>query len=196
MKQKRSLFLLLAGVALIAAIWTSMLLVKAGHPTLDEHVHTVAAQLKCPICQNESVADSPSWVAQQMRAIIRQQIQQGKSDQQIIQYFQQRYGNSIVWAPQWQGFGLLTWLVPVALLLIGASLVFFTLRDWQALAPYTGTISSRAEEKSEQPEATDTELEQYRQQLIDELAEEDPLFERYRTQYNSTGKHERYGNAL
>src|SRR2546423_4646061 len=124
MKQKRSLFLLLAGVALIAAIWTSMLLVKAGSQTLDQHVHSVAAQLKCPICQNESVADSPSWVAQQMRAIIRQQIQAGKSDQEIIQYFQQRYGNGIVWAPQWQGFGLLTWLVPVALLLVGASLVF------------------------------------------------------------------------
>jgi cytochrome c-type biogenesis protein CcmH len=180
MNQKRSLFLLLAGVALIAATWTSMLLIKTGHQTLDEHVHSVAAQLKCPICQNESVADSPSWVAQQMRAIIRQQIQQGKSDQEIIQYFQQRYGNGIIWAPQWQGFGLLTWLVPVALLLVGASLVFFTLRDWQALAPYTGTIPSRTEEKSEQPETGDAELERYRKQLIDELAKEDPLFEHYR----------------
>jgi cytochrome c-type biogenesis protein CcmH len=190
MNQKRSLFLLLAGVALIAAVWTSMLLVKAGHQTLDQHVHSVAAQLKCPICQNESVADSPSWVAQQMRAIIRQQIQEGKSDQQIIQYFQQRYGNGIVWAPQWQGFGLLTWLVPVALLLVGASLLFFTLRDWQALAPYAGTIPSHTEEKSEQPETGGEELERYRKQLIDELADEDPLFERYRTQYSLTDKHE------
>jgi cytochrome c-type biogenesis protein CcmH len=180
MNQKRSLFLLLAGVALIAAIWTSMLLVKAGHQTLDQHVHAVAAQLKCPICQDESVADSPSWVAQQMRAIIRQQIQEGKSDQQIIQYFEQRYGSSIVWAPQWQGFGLLTWLVPVALLLVGASLVFLTLRDWQALAPYTGTIPSRSEGIGEQSATGDADLERYHRQLVDELAEEDPLFEHYR----------------
>jgi cytochrome c-type biogenesis protein CcmH len=180
MKQKRSLFLLLAVVALIAAIWTSMLLVKAGQQTLDQHVHTVAAQLKCPVCQNESVADSPSWVAQQMRAVIRQQIQAGRSDQQIIQYFEQRYGNSIVWTPQWQGFGLLTWLVPVALLIIGSVLVFFTLRDWQALAPYTDTISSRTEGKNAQPEPDDAELERYRKQLIDELANEDPLFEHYK----------------
>lgn len=181
MNQKRSLFLLLAGVVLIAAVWTSMLLVKAGQQTLDQHVHAVAAQLKCPVCQNESVADSPSWVAQQTRAIIRQQIQEGKSDQQIIQYFERRYGNSMVWAPQWQGFGLLTWLVPVALFLIGASLVFFTLRDWQALAPYTGTIPAYTEEKSEQTEAGDTELEPYRKQLINELVDEDQLFEHYKS---------------
>jgi cytochrome c-type biogenesis protein CcmH len=200
MKQRRSLSLLLAVVALIAAVWTSMLLVKAGQQPLDQHVHAVAAQLKCPVCQNESVADSPSWVAQQMRAVIRQQIQAGRSDQEIIQYFEQRYGNGIVWMPQWQGFGLLTWLVPVALLLVGASLVFFTLRDWQALAPYTGTISSHAEPEKEdkQTRAEDVELELYRKQLINELADEDPLFEHYRIQYSSTGKYERRGdgNAL
>jgi cytochrome c-type biogenesis protein CcmH len=200
MKQRRSLFLLLAVVALIAAVWTSMLLVKAGQQPLDQHVHAVAAQLKCPVCQNESVADSPSWVAQQMRAVIRQQIQAGRSDQEIIQYFEQRYGNGIVWMPQWQGFGLLTWLVPVALLLVGASLVFFTLRDWQALAPYTSTISSHAEpeKESKQTKAEDVELDLYRKQLINELADEDPLFEHYRTQYSSTGKYERRGdgNAL
>jgi cytochrome c-type biogenesis protein CcmH len=180
MRQRRSLFLLLALVALIAAIWTSMLLVKARQQTLDQHVHAIAAQLKCPVCQNESVANSSSWVAQQMRAVIRQQIQEGKSDQQIIQYFEQRYGNGIVWAPQWQGFGLLTWLVPVALLLVGSGLVFFTLRDWQALAPYTGAIPSRPEQKSEPPATNDAELAQYRKQLINELAEEDPLFEHYK----------------
>jgi cytochrome c-type biogenesis protein CcmH len=181
MNQKRSLFLLLAGVALIAAVWTTMLLARAGHETLDQHVHVLAAQLKCPVCQDESVADSPSWVAQQMRAIIRQQIQEGKSDQQIVQYFEQRYGSSIVWAPQWQGFGLLTWLVPVALFLVGAGLVFLTLRDWQALAPHSSAMPSSMHEEGTEAGGRDTELEQYRKQLISELADEDPLFEHYKT---------------
>ena len=182
MKQRRSLFLLLAVVVLVAAVWTSMLVLKTSQQTLDQHVHAVAAQLKCPICQNESVADSPSWVAQQMRGVIRQQIQAGKSDQEIIQYFEQRYGNSIVWTPQWQGFGLLTWLVPLALFLIGCGLVFFTIRDWQALAPYNNGAAQRPAEENTQGKRETAELERYRQQLMNELADEDALFERYRTE--------------
>src|ERR1700730_15856123 len=120
MQQKRPLFLLLAVIAVILAIWSSMLLLAPSQQTLDQRVHTIGEQLKCPICQVESVADSPSLLAQQMRATIRQQVQAGKSQSEIIQYFQSRYGEQIAWTPQWQGFGLLAWLAPIALLLGGA----------------------------------------------------------------------------
>lgn len=180
MTRKRPLFLLLAVLLVIAAIWTSLLLLKARPQTLDEHVRALASQLKCPVCQDESVADSPAWVAQQMRAVIRQQIQDGKSDPQIIQYFQQRYGDKIVWTPQWQGFSLLTWLVPLALLLVGLLLTFFTVRDWQALSPRPQPASPPTENAA--PSAVQDDLAPYRAMLAEELAAEDPLFEQYRTE--------------
>ena len=183
MKQRRSLFLLLAVVAVVAAIWSSLFLVSAKQQTLDQHVQEVGAQLKCPICQGESVADSPSLLAQQMRSVIRQQLQEGKSEQEVIQFFVNSYGEQIVWSPPWQGFTLLAWLVPIVLLLGGAVLLFFTLRDWRTLTPgAAATNTTQSEEDRALANIDEAELERYRTQLEQELAADDALFERYRTE--------------
>jgi len=162
-----------------------MAFIAATHQTLDQHVQNIGKQLKCPVCQGESVADSTSDRAQEIRAIIRQQIQAGQSDQQIIQYFSDRYGTQIVWSPPWWGFSLIAWLVPAALLLGGLVLIFFTLRDWRLplvsieanpVGQSTGSVPY--EEDAELANIDETELAQYRARLERELATEDALFER------------------
>src|SRR5438093_10225890 len=116
MKQQRLLLIFIAVVAIVAATWSYVFLQNPPRQTLDQRVQHIASQLKCPICQGESVADSPSQLAQQMRGVIRRQLQEGKSEQDIIRYFQTSYGDQIVWLPPWQGFTLLAWLVPIGLL--------------------------------------------------------------------------------
>lgn len=172
----RSFLIVCAAILLLAASWSYALLRSETQQTLDQRVYAIASQLKCPICQGESVADSPSGLAQEMRGLIRQQLQEGKSQQQIIQYFEESYGTQIVWSPPWQGFSLLVWLVPIALLLGGTILVFFVFRDWR-LATIT-PISENTIEESDKTLMDDAELEQYRAQLEEELALDDPLFER------------------
>src|SRR5439155_3376332 len=132
MKARRSLLIVLVAFAMIATVWSTLLIGAPERQTLDGRVQRVASQLKCLICQGESVADSPSTLAQQMRVSIRQQLQAGKSEQDVIQYFQQRYGDEIVWSPPWQGFSLLAWLIPIAFLLCGVGLVILLLREWHA----------------------------------------------------------------
>lgn len=171
MRQRRPLFVALAVVAILAAIWSSVFLHNPPQQTLDQRVHTVASQLKCPICQGESVADSPAPLAQQMRGVIRQQLQAGKSEQEVIQYFQTSYGDQIVWSPPWQGFSILAWLAPIGLLLGGAFLLFFVLRDWRTLPSTNPNETDLAEED-------EADLAIYRAQLEQELAAEDPLFAR------------------
>src|SRR5579871_3868562 len=117
MKPHRPFLIALFAIALIAAVWSMLLIVAPGQQTLDARTQRVASQLKCLICQGESVADSPSTLAQQMRVAIRQQLQAGRSEQDVIQYFVQPYGDQILWSPPWQGFSLLIWLVPIAFLL-------------------------------------------------------------------------------
>ena len=177
MRQRRALFLLLSIVALIAALWSFLSLNASAHKTLDQRVYEVGSQLKCPVCQSESVADSPALIAQQMRGVIRQQLQSGKSEQQVIQYFINTYGDQIVWSPPWQGFTLLAWLVPIALVLIGAVLLFFTLREWRAIPPVTADEDEKA-----LADIDEAELERYRTQLEQELAADDPLFRRLSTE--------------
>lgn len=176
MKQKRMLFLFFGVVAFIAAFWSLLSLNAAAHKTLDQQVYEVASQLKCPVCQSESVADSPALIAQQMRGVIRQQLQSGRSEQQVLQYFIDTYGEQIAWSPPWQGFTLLAWLVPIALILIGAAFLFFTLREWRAIGP------AAREDDAVQVDVDDQDLERYRKQLEEELAADDPLFRRLGTE--------------
>lgn len=174
MKQRRSLLLLLALVALVSAVWVSILIAAPPQPTLDQRVYEVGSQLKCPVCQNESVADSSAAIAQQMRLVIRQQLQEGKSEQEVLQYFAAHYGAQILLTPPAQGFNLLAWLMPLAMLLVGFGLLTFVLRDWRAqgrlqLAASEGPVGAEPQ--------IEPELEQYRLQLEQELADEDPLME-------------------
>ena len=167
MKRRRSLLLCIAILAIVGSIWSYVLITAPPQETLDQREHDVASQLKCLVCQGELVADSPALLSQQMRAIIRQQLQSGKSEQEVIQYFVSRYGNRILWSPPWQGFTLLAWLIPIGLLLGGALLLFFVLRGWltqaNAASPGDGALTLEGMDESE--------LAQYRQQIEKELQE-------------------------
>src|SRR2546421_12906919 len=174
MTQRRSLMVVIGVIALLGALWSYMLFTASAHQTLDQRVYNVGSQLKCPVCQGESVADSPSGIAQQMRGVIRKQLQSGKSEQEVIQYFVSNYGEQIAWSPPWQGFSLLAWLVPIGLLIGGVLLLFFTLRNWRTslLKEHTSNDESLVESMPEE------ELARYRTQLEQELAAEDALFRR------------------
>jgi len=172
MKQRRSLLLVLALAALVGAAWLAILFATPQQPTLDQRVYNVAAQLKCPVCQNESVADSSAAIAQQMRQVIRQDLQKGMSEQQILQYFAAHYGNTILLTPPQQGFNLLAWLMPVAIFLLGLGLVSYVIRDWRI----QGRLQLAApDEQTSDETLADPELAAYRAQLEQELADDDPF---------------------
>src|SRR5436190_14187060 len=98
--------------------------------TLDEETRQIAKQLQCPVCSGSSVADSPSDLAGQMRGVIRSKLEAGESREAIVQYFVDRYGDSILIEPPRRGFGLAVWLAPVAILVVGAILLGSLLRAW------------------------------------------------------------------
>jgi cytochrome c-type biogenesis protein CcmH len=96
----------------------------------EETVHDVAAQLRCVVCQNLSVADSPSEMAGQMRAIVRERLEAGETPAEVREYFVARYGEWILLAPRRSGFNLLVWGFPLAATAVGLALVAVLLRRW------------------------------------------------------------------
>jgi cytochrome c-type biogenesis protein CcmH len=101
-------------------------------PVDEQQVYEVAAQLRCVVCQNLSVADSPSEMANQMRGIVRERLASGETPAEVRQYFVTRYGDWILLAPPRHGFTLLVWLAPLAAVLVGIVVVALLLRRWTA----------------------------------------------------------------
>ncbi|SRR5947208_1644372 len=89
----------------------------------EQQVQDVAAQLRCVVCQNLSVADSPSEMARQMRAIVRERLEAGEPPEQVVQYFVERYGEWILLSPRRHGFNLLVWVMPAVAVAVGFTLV-------------------------------------------------------------------------
>ncbi len=78
----------------------------------------IAKTLRCTVCQNESVADSQADLAKDMRDLIRQQLQAGKSRKEIVDYFVSRYGDYVLLKPPFDVAGTIVWLGPLFLLLV------------------------------------------------------------------------------
>lgn len=89
----------------------------------------IARQLNCPVCVGESVADSQSQLARQMRGIIESKVQAGESDAQIKEYFRARYGDAVLAAPPKSGFVLTLWWMPVVAVGVGALALGLFLRE-------------------------------------------------------------------
>jgi cytochrome c-type biogenesis protein CcmH len=102
---------------------------------LDSLTRSVASQLRCPVCQGESILDSPASLAQEMRTLVRTQLAQGKSPDDVKAYFVSKYGEWILLAPPASGFTLLVYALPLAALLLGAAVVFFAVRRWTGAPP-------------------------------------------------------------
>ena len=104
---------------------------------LDSLTRSVASQLRCPVCQGESILDSPASLSQEMRTLVRQQLAEGRSPDQVKAYFVSKYGEWILLAPPASGFTLLVYLLPAGALLVGALVVFFAVRRWTGKPPET-----------------------------------------------------------
>jgi cytochrome c-type biogenesis protein CcmH/NrfF len=104
----------------------------ATAPDIDEQTQNIAKELRCVVCQNLSVADSPSEMAQQMRGVVREQLQAGKTPQEVKDFFVSKYGDWVLLAPKTQGFSLLIWLLPFVVLVLGIALALCLVRRWSA----------------------------------------------------------------
>jgi cytochrome c-type biogenesis protein CcmH len=116
----------------------------ASHPSLDDRTRAVAQQLRCPICQGESVADSPSDISKAMRALIRTRLEEGQSPAQIKAFFVAKYGSWILLAPPASGVGSFAWLAPPLLLLGGLGLLITLVVDWRTRGRAPAAAASTA----------------------------------------------------
>jgi cytochrome c-type biogenesis protein CcmH len=98
-------------------------------PALQARFETIAKDLRCLVCQNESVADSNAQLAGDLRRQVREMLVAGKSDDEIFKFMTDRYGDFVRFNPPLEPKTLLIWGAPFIMLLIGAAIIFRVVRQ-------------------------------------------------------------------
>lgn len=93
------------------------------NPAQEQRAEALGSQLRCLVCQNESIEDSGADLARDLRSIVRQRIAAGDSDAQVIAWMTSRYGEFVRLRPQFDATTALLWLSPVLALLVAGGLV-------------------------------------------------------------------------
>src|SRR5437868_12594477 len=107
----------------------------AEDPQIEQRMRALTEQLRCLVCQNETLADSRADLAEDLRKEIREQMKAGKSDREIIAFLTQRYGDFILYRPRVTYKTYLLWFGPFVLLLGGLYVLFHYLKQRRELIP-------------------------------------------------------------
>jgi len=89
-------------------------------PALEARARALSKDLRCMVCQNQSIDDSQAPLARDLRILVRERLQAGESDQQVINFLVARYGEFVLLRPRFSWHTALLWLAPAAALLVGA----------------------------------------------------------------------------
>lgn len=107
----------------------------AEDPAVEARLVSIAEELRCLVCQNESLAGSRSELAQDLRRQVREQIRQGKTDQEVVDYLVARYGDFVRYRPAFKPATWLLWLGPFAFLVAGLAGLAVFLRSRRPAPP-------------------------------------------------------------
>jgi len=101
----------------------------------DARVKRIASRLRCPVCQGESIQDSPAELSTQMKTLVREQLANGKTETEVLDYFVAKYGQWILLEPRAEGINLLVYWLPVLFLVLGAGGLWLVVRKWTRVRP-------------------------------------------------------------
>lgn len=135
-----ALLLLLLGLSVQAA--------QVEEDELEAKTRELSRQLRCLVCQGESVWESHSTLAGQMRDHVREHLRSGESPEQIKAYLESRYGDFVLMEPPKHGLNWLLWLGPFALLITGALLLRRQLSHWRKPFATAGSTALSDEQKN------------------------------------------------
>lgn len=133
MRQRKHSFAALSGAILIAGLFSSAAWAirpeeLLSDPKLEARARSISKELRCVVCQNESIDDSNADIAHDLRVLVRQRIVAGDSDDQVKQYLVARYGNYVLLKPPFDPETYLLWFGPAILLLSGGFAAYLFIR--------------------------------------------------------------------
>lgn len=109
--------------------------------SLEKQAQEIYSSLMCPLCPGQTIDQSSSELSTQMRLLVREKLAQGETREEILQFFVERYGETVLAAPVKSGFNLIVWITPVLVLFIGGIVLWIIIRRRVRGAISTGLLS-------------------------------------------------------
>jgi cytochrome c-type biogenesis protein CcmH len=124
--------------------WAGEASPSAPDPALEKRVMAISEELRCLVCQNQSLADSHADLAIDLKNQVREKLKQGMSERQIVDYMVDRYGDFVLYRPPLKATTFLLWFGPFALLVAGLAALFVRLSRRGGSAPRALSDAERA----------------------------------------------------
>ena len=142
-------------ITTVTLLFPSAQLTFAQEPSNYSEITEVAKQLNCPTCAGQNLADCRTVTCQQWRGQIDDLLQEGYSDQEVLDFFVARYGTQVLQEPPRSGFTLWLWILPGLAILIGGGWLYYLMRGWSQAAESTVTVGSGPSASATMPVSDD-----------------------------------------
>ena len=159
MKNKIIIF----GLALVTLLLTDLSVTAQYHneEAMQKTAREIYDLIMCPLCAGQTIAQSNNETSRQMRDLVLKKLRQGESKEEILQYFESRYGERIMAKPNKKGFNLILWVLPFVLVASAAILIYFLIRRWSSRAQTAPAANFDEDQLSEYQERLEKELKQF-----------------------------------
>jgi cytochrome c-type biogenesis protein CcmH len=137
------LCLLLIAPLIVAKEATPMV----ADPEMEKIVNEISSELRCLVCQNQTIADSSAGLAVDLKNQVREMVKTGQNQEEIVAYMVKRYGDFVLYRPPRKATTVLLWVGPFLLLLIGLTILVINLRKRMAMVKDEGDLSSEENER-------------------------------------------------
>jgi cytochrome c-type biogenesis protein CcmH/NrfF len=134
MMRRAAFAILCAALLLSPAAWAVTPDEILADPALEQRARDISAGLRCLVCQNQSIDDSDADLARDLRVLVRERLEAGDSDKQVIDFVVSRYGEFVLLRPRFNTQTMLLWIAPFALLVAGGAFVLLASRRRRPVA--------------------------------------------------------------
>ena len=146
-KKLMRLFLIVLMVLMAPVIVAKEAASLAADPEMEKKVNAITGELRCLVCQNQTIADSHAELAVDLKNQVREMVKTGQTQEQIVDYMVKRYGDFVLYRPPVKNTTILLWIGPFVLLAIGLIVLVINLRKRASLVPDDAPLTSEESEK-------------------------------------------------
>ena len=154
---------IIIGMALLTLLFPDLSAAAPYHneEALLQKAREIYSLIMCPLCAGQTIAQSSNETSSQMRDLVLKKLRQGESEEEILQYFESRYGQRILAKPHKKGFNLILWFFPFVFVALAATVIYFLIRRWSARVPVAPAAHFDEDQLVEYQERLEKELKQF-----------------------------------